>query len=275
MPQQKSALLPPAFILGSAAGSIGYVLLTYTTKCLCRRLSPKTTERIETLGDKRRSEFFSYGPSTVHSILQTIGTHGFLPVLSADPVRRFDDDLYVEYGFTGLGPAFYMGLFVGYLLADLFFIGPANLGGLMTGHHIAASVDWTMVSANRSMQWYASFLQRNELSTIFVNLRQVLLTVGYDSSSREVTMAGLAMFFAFGWVRALPLPKLAYDWMMRDALALYEKDGLAVAMFQSAFVLFHVLMQGYWFGLMAKKFVALVLGRFHGKNENDAKKKKE
>lgn len=171
---------PRSFLLGALSAAVGYFVSTVGTRKLVSlfgsaplkaHLASKTPEELLLL--------YSYAPSTLHAIMQVLGTADVIfdsaPHL-AKPVAYFDSRLWVPYGPTRLGPTYYMGVFVGYLLTDHAYLGSIG-SALMAGHHLAASAAWSFGVAIRSMQWYASFLQFNEFSTIFMNLRQVRVRV--------------------------------------------------------------------------------------------------
>ena len=242
-------VFPPAFWYGAFAGAIGYSVSTWIGKWWFRsRASASFHKHVHTtLDTKQRESFFSLFPSTVHAVVQIVGSayvslYGPYPA-GKNPITYFDSRLLVEYGLTGFGPTVFMGIFVGYLLADWQKIGTNNLGPLMTGHHVLASLCWTMCTSLQCMQWLAVFLQFNECSTLFVNLRQYLLTAGYASSSKEVIGASLAMFVTFGAVRVFPLPKIVYNWMTQDYTTLQHSKGTGPAIITTVFISFHVLMQ--------------------------------
>jgi hypothetical protein len=214
--------------------------------------------------------------STAHAAVQVAGTAHvalFSPQHLAAPVAHFDTRALVPYGATGLGPVFYMGVFVGYLIADHAWLGRID-SALMAAHHLGASAAWTGAAWLGSLQWYASFLQFNELSTVFVNLRQVLFKSGYAAESAAVKVTSLAMFIAFGIVRIVPLPRIVWQWATRDFAVMRGKDGATAAWCFSGFFAFHVCMQSFWFGLMVKKFVRVLLGAGGRGKKGEPKKKK-
>mmetsp|Transcript_14144 Transcript_14144/g.19357 ORF Transcript_14144/g.19357 Transcript_14144/m.19357 type:complete len:289 (-) Transcript_14144:68-934(-) len=258
------------FLEGIATGTIIYFFFTWLSHQIVPSIATSTFQNnLSQLDSNKQRLFHSLLPSTLHAILQILGTaHIFFangPSYLNDNhnhVTHFETNLFVPYGLTGFGPAFFMGLLVGYLMSDYLYFGTRALGILMSLHHLAASASWTYAATARCMQWYASFVQFCEFSTIFVNLRQVLLTAGYASSSWELTLAGLVLFVTFGAVRIVPLPKLVYGWMMRDFYVLEDFKGRYAALFCSVFFVIHVCMQCYWFSLMLNKFV---FAMFHTK----------
>lgn len=173
-------------------------------------------------------------------------------------VLKFDDRLFVPYGITGLGPCFYMGFFVGYLLTDTASSPSLKvLGWPYVIHHISASMCWTFCAINRVMQHQASFLQFNELSTVMMNIRQVLLTAGYKSSDGIVTVVSLSFFALFAGVRVFPLPFLTYDWITDQFGSVRDEVGWGGAGLLSLFFATNVVLQGSWFTMMVRKLVGM------------------
>ena len=118
---------PPSFNYGLVFSVIGYFI--------CRSLSPIFTklfgtssfkQKVDALDEGKRYHYHSLLPSTIHALAQIIGTchivfwgrEGYDNVNGISPAILFDDRLHVPYA-THLGPCFYMGIFVGYLLADI------------------------------------------------------------------------------------------------------------------------------------------------------------
>eukprot|EP00946_MAST-07B_sp_MAST-7B-sp1_P003226 g3226.t1 len=251
------------FLLGGAAGACLYALSTWVPRAIVSwRGSQSLKEKVRGMSQDERRIFFSYFASTTHAVAQVVGS-AYVAMKSkehlAAPVAHFDSRLVVPYGVTGLGPVFYMGVFVGYLISDHATVGDID-SPLMAAHHLGASLAWTISVSVKSMQWYAQFLQMNELSTIFVNLRQLFMKSGYHSESLPVKTMSLATFATFGIVRIMPLPHLVWQWVMRDFAVMHAKDGAAAAYFYSGLFVFHVSMQSFWYALMIKKFLSAILG---------------
>ena len=118
---------PPSFNYGLVTGVIGYFI--------CRSLSPILTklfgtssfkQKVDALDEGKRYHYHSLLPSTIHALAQIIGTchivfwgrEGYDNVNGISPAILFDDRLHVPYA-PHLGPAVFMGIFVGYLLADI------------------------------------------------------------------------------------------------------------------------------------------------------------
>jgi hypothetical protein len=180
---------------------------------------------------------------------------GYSAAHNANRVTHFDDGW----------PACFSGIFVGYLIADFFVCGPADLGPAYIVHHLSAIVIWTWVTCIGAMQWYASLLQFCEFSTIFMNIRQWVLTAGHPSSSPTAMVVSLLFFLSFFAVRVIPLPTLVYQWITNDFAKLSDEKGKAVAMASSSTLMIHVVLQSFWFMLMVKKIAKLVLSSGDGK----------
>ena len=258
--------LPPPFVMGGVTGFIGYGISWFSFKFLLNMFStPEFKDRFKKLDTRAYLNFLSLGPSTAHAICQVIGTY---PIVFTSQHHLAHRTTYFNDSDT-----YYSGIFVGYLIADILALGIQNLGVIFSIHHISASAAWTMVHSKKVMQWYSNFLQFNELSTIFVNIRQVLLTAGYTSSSKEVTISSLFMFLVFGVVRVLPLPWIVYNWITTDVWGVYDKAGTIPAIACSIFMTIHVTLQSYWFTLMATKFVSFLFGSGNSSSSKKEKKK--
>mmetsp|Transcript_12323 Transcript_12323/g.18074 ORF Transcript_12323/g.18074 Transcript_12323/m.18074 type:complete len:262 (-) Transcript_12323:202-987(-) len=255
--------LSHAFLIGAGASAIGFGISLKITQ-LAVSCFPKLQERVDKLDNKARKYFFVTGPSTLHSLVHVLGTGGFLLRLEKQSVTTFDDRLIVDYGWTSLGPAFYAGVFAGYLMADAVYLGIEDLGPMYVLHHFSAATNWTLCDYTRCMQFLASFLQFNEFSTIFMNARQVLLTAGYDSKGKHVMAASYVFFLSFFLVRVIPLPMIVYKWISNDFRVIKTEAGTPTAAFLSFCVLAHVSLQSTWFAMMLRK----VLG---GKSKKEKK----
>mmetsp|Transcript_395 Transcript_395/g.776 ORF Transcript_395/g.776 Transcript_395/m.776 type:complete len:277 (-) Transcript_395:320-1150(-) len=261
--------LPPSFQYGLAAGSIAYFI--------SRRLSPLLTESLGTKSFRQNvasldsAKFYHYHsllPSTIHALVQIIGTYnvvfygrgGYDDDIdgTSSPAVVFDDRTIVPYGVTHLGPTVYMGIFVGYLLSDLS-TAPSlsDMGYPFVLHHAAAAACWTIAAYNQVMQPVACLFQFNELSTPLMNIRQYLLTAGYTSSDLPVTVSGLAFFAAFGLVRVAPIPFVMRNWIMRDFAAVGKEVGTGGAVLFSIFFGVNALLQCGWFFIMCQKLVGM------------------
>jgi len=243
-----------SFLAGAATSVIGFALSLKATD-LATDYFPKLKERVDKLDEKARKFFYCIISSTVHSFAQVFGTVGFLRRLYGQPVINFDNRLIVEYGLTKFGPCFYNGMFVGYLLADAAHLGFKNLGPMYTVHHFMAATTWMAFEYTKSMQFSSSFLQFNEFSTIFLNLRQLYLTLGYTSKDKEVARVSYVFFFSFFLVRVLPLPILFHNWFMRDFQIIRNDVGMGVAGLYSMAYLCHAGLQSTWFIMMVRKIL--------------------
>lgn len=250
--------LPPFFLYGIAAGFVGTYIVYYLSKdvLIPRLATPSFREKVAGLKTQKETIFFyTTFPSMVHAIVQSFFhpmyiSLGFSQEHNENRVTYFDDGW----------PACYSGIFVGYLLADFFVCGPKMLGPAYIVHHLSAIAIWTWATSVGAMQWYASMLQFCELSTIFMNIRQWVLTAGYSSGSPVVLGVSLAFFVTFFGVRVMPLPGLVYKWVTNDYAKLAAEKGAPLAMGSTSTLLIHVLLQSFWFLLMVKKIVKLVTG---------------
>mmetsp|Transcript_10919 Transcript_10919/g.16873 ORF Transcript_10919/g.16873 Transcript_10919/m.16873 type:complete len:277 (-) Transcript_10919:180-1010(-) len=258
--------LDHSFLWGAAAGAVGVgICIPLTT--WCTSLFPALQDRVHALPEKDLMNFKTLGHSTLHAVVQIVGTYSFLyssvgqATVTNEPSGGFDSELWVTYGVTGFGPEFYMGVFVGYLIADAWYLGVEKLGPLFTAHHYAAAACWTMNAYLHSMQRLACQLQFCELSTILMNLRQLLLTAGYESSSTLLTVVTLLFFVAFGLVRVATLPSILGQWMKQGEFQMiWEHNGAGPALATSFFIAVHTFLQTFWFSLMVRKLMKLVLG---------------
>jgi len=259
---------PPSFLYGLIAGAIAYFI--------CRRLSPILTSSLgtksfqKTVASLNKEKLYAYHnllPSTIHALAQIIGTytivfHGREGYDDDDgvssPAIIFDDRTIVPYSFTHLGPTVYMGIFVGYLLADVA-SAPSmrEMGYPFVIHHIAASACWTFSASNRVMQPVGCLFQFNELSTPLMNLRQYLLTAGYASSDLPMVVSSLSFFAVFGLVRVAPLPFVVRNWIVRDFVAVRKEIGTGGAILLSLFFAVNALLQCSWFFTMCQRLVGM------------------
>ncbi|KAL3811645.1 hypothetical protein ACHAXA_001402, partial [Cyclostephanos tholiformis] len=174
----------------------------------------------------------------------------------------FDDGIFVPYGLTRLGPAVYMGIFVGYLLSDLY--AAPSLGAMgypFVVHHIAASACWTYCARYRVMQRIGCLFQFNEVSTPLMNLRQYLLTAGYGSGDMVVSMTSLAFFATFGLFRVAPLPFIARDWVREGYVAIRDEVGTGGAVVLTVFFAVNAALQCGWFYVMCRKVTGMMMMR--------------
>lgn len=244
----------------------------------CRALSHTITSRFGTKSFKKNvdsleySKFYHYHsllPSTVHALIQVIGTCSFVfygrdgydntLAEGESPAVIFEDRITIPYGITKLGPSVYGGIFVGYLLADVA-LAPsfAIMGYPFVIHHLAASACWTYCACNRIMQPVACLFQFNELSTPLMNIRQYLLTAGYTSSDLPVAISSLIFFAAFGLIRVAPLPFVMKDWILRDFTAIQQETGVGGAILVSLFFAVNASLQIGWFFIMCQKLVGML-----------------
>ena len=281
MAEASSQSIPPSFIYGLIGSIITYFI--------CRSLSPILTnifgttsfkQKVNALDNAKTYHYHSLLASNIHALVQIIGTYtvvvygreGYDDKTGGEssPAIIFDDRTYVEFGLlTTLGPTVYMGIFVGYLLADIVAAPSLKaMGYPYVLHHIAAITCWTYCTYFRVMQSVACLLQFNELSTPFLNIRQYLLTAGYKSSDVPVTCSSLSFFVIFGLIRVVPLPFVIKDWLFRDFHAIRDTIGLGGAVLLSVFFAVNSLLQISWFYVMVQKLV----GMFNKKKQPKEKK---
>lgn len=263
-------LPPPSFFYGLLVGASVYLICSALSPILTKSLGTTTfKQNVEKLDRKKLYHYHSLFPSTVHALLQIIGTftfvfygrEGYDDVLAdgASPAVVFDDRIFVPYGLTGVGPAVYMGIFVGYLLVDVA-AAPSfdDMGYPYVIHHLTASACWTFCACNRIMQPVASLLQFNELSTPLMNIRQYLLTAGYKSSDLSLTVISLMFFATFALVRVAPLPFALRDWILRDFDATAKVSGASGGILLSLFFAVNAALQCTWFLIMCQRFVGMM-----------------
>ena len=272
---------PPSFFYGFAGGTSAYLFFRASSPILTSTLGTSAFQRkVNALDEAKRYHYHSLLPSITHALFQIIGTYSFVfygcgeqemddEAATAEEatsssknmtsVLSFDERTIVPYGTTHLGPSIYMGIFVGYLVTDVA-CAPSLLvmGYPFVLHHVAASICWTYCACFRVMQPVAMLLQFNELSTPFIDLRQMLLTAGYDSNGLYVMVISVAFFVVFGMVRVAPLPFVVYDWIFRDFVTIRETIGLGGAIFLSFFFAINALLQGGWFFIMCQKLMRMV-----------------
>lgn len=270
---------PPSFLYGLVAGFAGYFT--------CRRIAPLLTSlgtksfkhQIASLDEAQRYRYHNWLCSTVHALVQIIGTYSFvlygregyddddddnntLPDGgTSSPAIVFDDRIFVPYGTTHLGPTVYMGIFVGYLIGDALGAPAFGNDGMeypFVVHHIAASACWTFCACNRIMQPVAYLFQFNEISTPLMNVRQYLLTAGYKGSDPPVLFFTLSFFVTFAGARVAPLPWIVRDWIVRDFDAIRERLGVGSAILLTAFFAVNGLLQCGWFFIMCQRLVGMV-----------------
>jgi hypothetical protein len=154
-----------------------------------------------------------------------------------------------------------MGIFVGYLLADII-ASPSlqAIGYVFVFHHVAASIVWTYSASYRIMQLLACFLQFNEFSTPLLSLRHLMLTAGYTSGDKALSIVNIVFFASFGMIRVVPMPSIIWNWFYRDFGIVEKATGRGAALVVSAFVVVHVGLQGSWFMKMCRKLVGMMKG---------------
>ena len=204
----------------------------------------------------------------IHSIVHSIFHPGWIFFGFSEP-HNMGRTIYFDPGW----PSFFQGIFVGYLLGDFFWVlGPKDLGLVYCIHHISASSQWIYSTSQESMQYYGSFMQFCEFSTIFLNIRQWILTAGYSSSSKPGMIFSGLFFLAFFLVRVVPLPMIIYNWTTKDYAELRDAKGTTIAVGNTVTIVINVLLQTSWFGMMVMKIVKM-LGGGSKKKSGDKKEK--
>ena len=262
--------LPLSFLYGAITSLVSYTVL-YLTSVILLRLG--LYPGLNPPPPNQHLKIHSYITSLVHAIAQTLAC--WYPAIHStahwnNRVMHSDDRLYVEYGVTGLGPTFWSGVFVGYLLTDLLAVGWYEKP-LMICHHVFASVAWTYTVSTGSLQWYHCFLQLNELSTIFLSIRPVLISgFGYGKASKQVMALNGCTFFSFCLIRVVPLPIVLYKYWSTDRHTLQNHAGDATLYMITVLLLFHTVMQCFWFNGMVNIARSVLSGS--GKDPNVKKK---
>ena len=246
-------VLPHSFLLGTLAGACGYFSCILVSRLLLAHVCSRSQrDRVAALSEKeRRLDFHSRLPSTVHAVVQVLATGP--TVLTDTPwgldrVNHFDERIWS--GGWKLGPAVFAGVFVGYLMSDFLWCGQYDTA-LMVGHHLVAAAAWTVTSSLRTLQYYQQFLQFNELSTIFINVRALLLVSGCGENVL-VMLVSVAVLLTFGAVRVLPLPMLFFRFVNTDAAALLQAQGWCTVLATTGLLCFHAVMQSFWYAGMLR-----------------------
>ena len=288
-------LLPPYFIYGVLSSFCLYHLIYWTAETI---LIPQT--KTKTNSDKNSNEndnnnnssnksssllqenllslqrtnyrqyksFLSIFPSTVHAIIQSFGIPGYI-ALGNSMNHNKNKISYYDTKWT----SFYQGIFVGYLIGDLF-VSTSNTVYII--HHTAAIIAWTISAYLQSMQWQTSILQFCELSTILYNIRRYLLLANYykrDGTVMNSISIGFVITFAI--VRIIPLPMILKELYDTGFVDMKNKDGLIMAYFGLYFTIIHTILQTTWFCMMIQKIVIRLFTVLNNNNKKKKKKKKE
>merc|ERR1712183_16675 len=219
-------------------------------------------QRVSKLSEEEQANFYVTIPSMIHSIVQSVFHPAFIFFGYSEP-HNHERTIY----FDDKWPAFFQGIFVGYLLGDLLVVmGPKYLGFAYCVHHISASSAWIYSTYYQSMQYYASIMQFCEFSTIFLNLRQWLLTAGYGSSSKAGMISSGLFFLSFFLVRVLPLPWIIYIWTTKDYDELKQSKGVGIAIVNTITIVLNVFLQMSWFAMMVSKVIKMARKSGSGKS---------
>lgn len=257
--------LPPYFLYGIISGFLGTVIFFYLTKYV---LIPVFTtkefqQRMSKLSKKDQAYFYVTIPSMIHSILHTIFHPGYI-FFGFSEQHNMARTLY----FDNKWPAYFQGIFVGYLLGDFSILGPNYLGYVYCIHHISASSQWIYSTYYQSMQYYACMMQFCEFSTIFLNIRQWILTSGYTSSSKPGMISSGLFFISFFLVRVVPLPWMIYNWTTKDYDELKQSKGVSIAIANTVSIVINVFLQSSWFIMMVSKIIKMTRGKSGGGEKN-------
>lgn len=243
---------------GLFAGILGYVVL-YHVSCWASPRIALFARHYELLSPGVQADWNSRLPSTVHAIASVIGV--YYPALCSNRhlenrVLYFDDRLFVPHGVTGVGPVFFMALFVGYLLADAVVVilhrKEIEMPGVTMIHHGFACVSWCFALLLQTMQWYACFWLLAELSTPLANLRWYLAKTNVDSNSKLYLFVGSWLFSTFFVVRVLPIPPTLYIFWRHDAHEAMETGGKSMLLWWTIAIACNGLLQCYWWTLMLR-----------------------
>jgi hypothetical protein len=215
-----------------------------------------------------RADWDSRLPSTVQAVLAVLGTY-YPALLSIDfldnRVTHWDSRLWVPYGVTGLGPAWFMGLFVGYLLVDLLIIfqhwKEIDMPQVTTVHHVLAAFSWSLALALHTMQWYACFWLIAELSTPLANMRWMLVRAGVRTTSNLYLFVGSWLFSTFFVVRILPIPFVMFMFFLHDSKAALSSGGIVVFLWWSLVFIGNGILQSYWWSMMLQAIIRKCCGR--------------
>jgi len=220
--------------------------------------TPSFQKNVNDLEKKKRNSFLTIFPSTVHAAFQSFGVPayiglGFSTGHNLEKIAFFDDKW----------PAFYQGVFAGYLLAD--FTKTTTMVYMI--HHSTAIAAWTLSAYLQSMQWQTALLQCCEFSTLFFNLRRFLLMAEYDKDGKLMAIVNLLFMVSFGLVRILPLPMIIRELFATGFAEMRDKDGLLMAVLGAGFTMIHTALQTTWFSMMVNKLVFVLLGGSKEKNK--------
>jgi len=256
-----------AWQAGALAGSVGYFGLMLVSR-LVTPLIPGINRHYKALSPGDRIEWDTRTPSCVQALMAVVGCY-HCALFSHDHqnnrVGYYDDRLVVPYGITGLGPEFYMAVFVGYLAADLvpllIYRDQMEMHQLMIAHHLFAGLCWTVAIGWQTMQWYACFLMLAELSTPIANLRWWLAKSNISPSSVTYLIVCSWLFVTFFMARIMCLPFVLYMFVRYDAAKVeVQFHWMATTLWSTAFVV-HSCLQSYWFSLMIKAVLAKLMGQ--------------
>lgn len=209
-----------------------------------------------------RADWDSRLPSNVQAVIAVLGTY-YPSLLSTvfleDRVNHWDPRLWVPYGVTGLGPTWFMGLFVGYLLADLVVVvkhwKEVDMPAVNTIHHVLAVCSWSLSLHLHTMQWYACIWLMAELSTPLANLRWYLVRAGLRTNSNLYLFVGSWLFSTFFVVRILPIPFMIWLFWQYDSVDAFHSGGPVALTWWSSMLLCNCALQWYWWSKMLQAII--------------------
>jgi hypothetical protein len=265
-----------AWECGVIAGTVGYVVLFCLSKVITPRI-PGLSHHYEALTAGGRAEWNSRVPSTIHAWMVVLGCY-YAALFSNehlnDRVVYYDDRLHVPYGLSGLGPEFFMALFLGYLAADLVLVcmyrDEVDFFPFMVVHHIFAGLVWASSIFMHGMQWYTCFMMFAEMSTPITNLRWWMLSCKVPETSVGYLLVSSWMFTTFFMARILTIPFILYLFLRYDAVRVYADFGFLELSVLLVALLVNCVLQGYWWSLMVKGMMEKFFGENAGAAETEA-----
>lgn len=260
---------------GFISACIGYPLLYALSSHVTSQI-PGVRDCYLRLSKGGRADWDSRLPSTFLAISVVLGTYHPSLMDNAfldNRVTHWDDRLWVPYGVTGLGPAWFMGLFVGYLLVDLATVfkhwKEIDMPMATTVHHALAGCSWSLALALHTMQWYACFWLMAELSTPLANLRWLMVKAGVRTNSNLYLFVGSWLFSTFFVVRVLPIPFVIFMFWMHDSMVALSSGGIIVLLWWSLAFVGNGLLQWYWWSLMLQALIRKCCATGRGEDRHD------
>jgi len=259
-------MLTKAWEVGATAGFFGYGVLYMFSRLVMPHIPGINTHYLA-LKPGGRAEWDSRVPSCVHAVMIVLGVY-YCALFSHEHmyyrVAYYDDRLFVPYGATGLGPEFFMALFVGYLGGDLVLLlvyrNQMEMFELMLTHHLFAGLCWVVAIGSQTMQWYACFLMLSEFSTPVSNLRWWMAKSCATPTSVIYLLVCSGFFVTFFMARIMCLPVVIYLFIRYDAAKVQAQFHWKETSLWSLALVVHCMLQSYWFALMSKAVLSKILG---------------